>query len=191
MGRRASYLNHISEKDIDAFRALWNCQHVPRDLLRVSDNRLESYRKQGIIDICRNTKNETVIRCTPKGHKYLSKLDEFQGRKPYQSPTAAQHNMRLAQVFTSLSKEEQQAWRTEKELRDLYNERLEELRTHDHDRWERVHDIAASASDGGIVVNGEIQMLYEIVTGTYGEAELAAHETFVQVMEAEAAYVHT
>lgn len=191
MGRRASYINHIAERDMDAFRLLWNCQHVPRELLKVSDNRIESYRKQGIIDICKNKDNETIIRCNTKGHKYLSKLDEFKDRKPYQSPTAAVHNIKLAETYSKLSREEQQNWRTEKELRELYNERLEELRTHDHDRWERIRDITASAADGGIVINGEIQMVYEITTGTYGQAELEAHEAFVQVMECSASYIHT
>lgn len=190
MGRRANYINHIAERDIDAFRMLWNCQHVPRELLRVSDNRIESYRKQGIIDVCKNKDNQTIIRCNVKGHKYLSKLDEFKDRKPYQSPTAANHNIKLAETYSKLSREEQQAWRTEKELRELYNERMEELRTHDHDRWEQLRDKPASASDGGVVINGEIQMIYEVITGTYGQAELEAHEAFVQVMECSASYIH-
>ena len=190
MGRRSNYINHISERDMDAFRILWNCQHVPRELLKISDNRLESYRKQGIVDVCKNKDNETIIRCNAKGHKYLSKLDEFKDRKPYQSPTATAHNVKLAETYSSLSREEQQAWRTEKELREFYNSRLEEIRTHDHDRWEQLRDTPAAAPDGGIVISGEIQIIYEIVTGTYGQAELEAHEAFIQVMGVEASYIH-
>lgn len=191
MGRRSSYISHISEKDYEAFRILWNCQHIPKELMPISNNRIESYRKQGIIDICKNKNNETIIRCTDKGYKYISKLDDFRDRKPYKSTTAAEHNCKLAQIYSQLTKEEQLAWRTEKELKDMYNERLEELRDRDAGRWEQLRNITVSASDGGVVINSEIQMLYEVVTGTYGQAELEAHEAFVQAMEATATYEHT
>ena len=184
MGRKAHYINHVSDRDIEAFRILFNCQHVPRDLLRISDNRLESYRKEGIITVCRTLENnQPVIKFTDKGYSYIKKLDDFKGRVPYKSTTAAQHNMKLAEIYSKLSREDQLNWKTEKELNLYYNERMEYLREHEHDRYEELRDLKVSTADGGVVVSGQVTMLYEIVTGSYGQAELEAHEAYAEVLD--------
>lgn len=199
MGRKSTYINQISEKDMDAFRFLWNCQHVPRELLKVTDNRIETYRKEKIIDVCKNSKNETVIRLTDKGIKYIRKLDDFRGRTPYRATTAAEHNCRMAQEYSKLSKEQQLNWRTEKELWKLARDRMEDLRQHDMNRYlafqearEHLENPQSWATDGGVVSDsGEVEMLVEVVTDNYGHGELEAHTLFCHVLEAEPTFIHT
>lgn len=186
MPRSSVGIRHVNERDMEAFRVLWNCQHIERAKLPLTDNRLKVYEKQGLIDRCRDTNDKQIIRCTAKGRKYISKLPEFAGRKPYISHTATAHNCRLAEAYLSLTPEQQRNWRTERELSDLYHERLADLWQHDYDRWCELREREWSSCDGGVVEGEQVIMLVEVITENYTTLELK--EAYGEVMNTPITY---
>lgn len=187
---RTSKISHISQRDTEAFRMLFNLNHVPRQYLNVTNNRLHTYESSGLIQRIFTTKNEELIKCTAKGRDYISKQSEFWNRTPYVSAFAPKHNARLASVYASLTKEEQAGWITEKEVARLYEERLDYIREHDHDRWEQLREQQWSPPDAAVVntTTGEIEMLIEVTTGNYGEAELEMKLCCSQVLDTEISF---
>ena len=180
---RKAKIAHISERDRAAFRMLWNVQHIPRNLLNLSDNRLKTYLQQGLVERCFNVKGEEIICCTKKGRTYIAKLPEFWDRKPYASSHAAKHNCELARIYSTLTPEQQINWRTEKEVAELYNDRMDELRERDYDRWCYYMEREYSPCDCMILdASGGVEQLIEVYTNNYGELDVKI--TCSEVLEA-------
>ena len=173
MPRIPKDIQHISERDTKAFRLLWNTEHSPRHLLDLTEHRIKTLERQGLVDKCRDINGNEIIRCTVKGRDYIGKLPDFQERKPYVSSTATAHNCELARIYSTLSPDQQEHWRTERELADLYEQRMEELRYSDYDRWREYENREWSSCDGAIVSDsGEVEQIIEVITNNYGDLEI-------------------
>lgn len=186
MPRQRKGIAHINERDMAAFRILFFCHHAPRSLLPVTDSRLKIYEKMGIIERCRDLDNNEIIRRSSQGKKYFSKLPELADRKAYNGYTAAIHNCKLAEVYSSLTPEQQSRWHTEREIADLYQQRLDELRYTDFDRWRELVDKPQYSPTDAAIINedGEVEVLIEITTGNYELERICEKEACASVLQA-------
>ena len=191
MGRKSQFINKLNNRDIQAFRLLFYAHHVPRSLMKATDSRLRSYEKQGLVEKCISANTgETIYKCTDKGRTFIGKLDGFAGHKPYMNANSSEHNSLLAQQIASLPEQLQANWYSERDLWGMYQDRLEEMRINDYERWEEMSKANASACDGGVVVGGEL-VLVEIITNHYGEIELESKENFASCLGVGVNYFHT
>ncbi|MEG2584309.1 MAG: hypothetical protein RR846_09850 [Oscillospiraceae bacterium] len=187
MPRRPTGLAHISEKDMAAFRMLWCVEHTPRQLLNLTDSRIKALSKLGYIECCRNAKNVPIIHCTKAGRNFISQLPGFENRRAYVSTHSPAHNCKLATIYAEKSPEQQQNWRTERELAELCHDRMGELRQQDFDRWSDLQSSPWSPADGGVMSDsGELEEAIEVITVNYGDLE--CKEVFARVLDAPISY---
>lgn len=191
MGRKSEYINKLNNRDTQSFRLLYFAHHVPRSLLLATDSRLRSYEKQGLVQKCVSiSTNETIYKCTDKGRSFIGKLDGFQGHKPYVNANSSEHNSLLAYHIANLPTHLQEQWHSERDLHDIYQNRLEELRYTDYERWEQLSKMTASSCDGGIITESHIELV-EIITNHYNQTMLEQKEVFSQVLSANINFYHT
>ncbi len=191
MARKSEYITKLNNRDIQSFRLLYFAHHIPRSLMKASDNRIRSYEKQGLVEKCVSiSSNETIYKCTDKGRKFIGKLDGFRGHKPYINANSSEHNSLLAQQIASLPQQLQEKWYSERDLHDLYQNKLEELKLTDYDKWEQLSKMQASACDGGIITESHIELI-EITTDHYSQTDIELKEVFSQVLSANINYFHT
>lgn len=191
-GRKKQYINKLTTKDRDLLKAFRNVgylnqRHIKQEI-GLSDNRLLNFKRDGYIEQCaylnRQTKEmEHVYRLTDKGKKLVStqmNLDNF-----YKS-SSARHDLALADKYFSLSNADRENWLTESDLRDRFNEHIEKLQDQGEiERAEQLREMlqerTINVPDGAFMKEGQI-MFVEIVTNSYGTAELQAKQEFVQEM---------
>lgn len=191
MSRKSQYINKLNNRDIQSFRLLYFAHHIPRSLMKSSDSRLRAYEKQGLVEKCVSlSTNEIIYKCTDKGRSFIGKLDGFQGHKPYINANSSEHNSLLAYHIANLTQQQQEQWHSERDLFDIYQSKLEEMRHTDYDRWEQLSKLPASSCDGGIVSESHIELI-EITTDHYNQTMLEEKEVFSQVLSANLSFYHT
>lgn len=190
MARQSHYITNINNRDIKAFNALSRCGHVQREnlLTCISKSRIENYQKEGLItkDVHVSNKNETTTayKLTDKGLDLAIKHTDVD--RPYQAQSVV-HDCQIADKYFSLTKEEQETWKTETQLRDEFNEKLEQLREQDYSRYQELQEQYQSREismpDGSYTSEMGVEVFYESVTNNYGQAELEAKERAVEVLK--------
>ena len=195
MSRKKS-LTTIYPRDIKVFKALAACGHASYGQLRefVRDKRLCTYEKAGLIGRVPLNRpgdgsgDRTCYRLTTSGREFCRHELHFSGM--YKAQSVA-HDMGIADRYFSLSPEERSTWQTESQVQDLYEQRIVKLR----DQGEE--ELAQSLQD--LLIQGEVsppdavytteageQVVLEIVTNNYGEAELEEKTAFVEAVGFEA-----
>lgn len=191
MGRKSAYISKINNRDTQSFRLLYFAHHVPRNLLLATDSRLRAYEKQGLVEKCISVNTgETIYKCTDKGRTFIGKLDSFAGHKPYLNANSSEHNILLAQQIHSLPEHLQSQWYSERDVWDMFQARMEELKEADYDRWQEYSQLPVSSCDGGVMLESGIELV-EIITDHYGNAEIQEKETVAMVLNADINYFHT
>lgn len=191
MARKSQYITKLNNRDIQSFRLLYFAYHIPRQLMRASDSRLRAYEKQGLVEKCVSIgTGEAIYKCTDKGRAFIGKLDGFKGHKPYINANSSEHNALLAHTIANLPQQQQEQWYSERDLWDMFQSRMAEIKYTDYDRWEQYSKMNISPCDGG-VVGGEKIELVEIITNHYGQTEIASKEAFSEVLNANVNFYHT
>jgi len=191
-GRKSQYINKLTSKDQAFLKSLrcvgyLNQNHI-KNHVGLTDKRVQNFERDGYVERCaylnRQTKEmEHVWRLTDKGKELAStqmNLSNF-----YRS-SSARHDLALADKYFSLPEADREHWLTEGDLRDMLKERIEKLQEQGElaradQLREMLQDRTISVPDGACV-KGEQIFAYEIVTNSYGEAELQAKQEYVQEM---------
>lgn len=105
-------------------------------------------------------------------------LDNF-----YKS-SSARHDLVVADTYFSFPVEERESWHTEGDMRQIIHQHEERLENEgDISRAEEIRkmlkDGTMSVPDAGVMRDGQLVAI-EIITSSYGTAELAAKEAYVQ-----------
>lgn len=197
MARKSHYIKNINNRDITALRALGNCGYVQRENLLncITNSRINNYCKEGLIikEVYVSNKNETTTayKLTNKGLDLVIKHTDVD--RPYRSQSIV-HDCQIADKYFSLTKEEQETWKTETQLKDEFNEKLEELREQNYaqylDLQERYENREISIPDCSYTSETGIEIFYESVTNNYGQAELEAKERAIEVLRLDSTSIY-
>ena len=161
------------------------------DNLNIADRRITNFQRDNYIEKCSvvNKKSKTVTyayRLTEKGHKYAR--EQLNINYFYRSSSAA-HDITLAKTYFALNAEEQGTWKTENQLRDQFLESLEKMRDRDSEHYEQLYakweEREISTVDALYTTEEGAEIGLEIVTDSYGNAEIEAKEEFCSVMDLE------
>lgn len=160
-GKEAAHhqLARLSYKDYDAMELLGKVCHVDEDTLLdyISNNRINTYLNEGIIERCSDPNYSDVFRTTAYGKEFI---EDNLGIGCYSSNSPA-HDEKLRDLYLSLSEEEQDSWRTERELSREYC------------------DTEYSVTDGAYVCQDTGELIcVEIVTVNYDGSE--GHDMFAE-----------
>lgn len=161
------------------------------DNLNIADRRITNFQRDNYIQKCsmidKDNKSITwVYRLSGKGQKYAR--EQLNINYFYRS-SSAQHDLVLAKTYFALNSAEQETWKTENQLRDEFLEALEQMRDRNDENYEQLYkqweEREISTVDASYVNGQGEQVGLEIVTDSYGNAEIEAKEEFCNVMDLE------
>lgn len=187
--RKSHYVQTINHKDIDFLNAL-RCGGVctkSQATQFISPNRLKNFVLDKTLEKCSHTlpdgKRQEVYRITNEGKAWIREhIDSLADRKFYSS-TGVQHDIQLMDKILSLSREERLTMRCEAEIRDEFKERLQELLLNrDYDRYDRLYNAIQDRSISMPDLCYGVDEYYEVITSSYGEAEIQAKVEAVSVI---------
>lgn len=187
--RKSHYIQTINHKDIDFLNAL-RCSGVctkSQATMFISANRLKNFVLDRTLEKCShilsNGKRQEVYHITAEGKAWIREhIDSLADRKFYSS-TGVQHDIQLMDKILSLSREERLTMRCEAEIRDEFKERLQKLLSNrDYDRYDRLYNAIQDRSISMPDLAYGVDEYYEVITSSYGEAEIQAKVEAVSVI---------
>lgn len=185
-------IKRLNQRDIKFLEMIARVGHVPikkDDLdydIDVSQNRLHTYVNMDWIEKVQD-KDKQYYRATAEGRK---KIEDITSIKPYYSNSPT-HDESLFTRYIGLSKEEQDSWKTEGELREEYFEYITELEI--EGCYKQASNLREHYDNGDIsvpdcaYVSTEIgtYIAVEIITNHYSQEMIEAKEEFCEVMQIE------
>lgn len=165
------------------------CGHCSNQQLKnyVADSRIKHYIYDGYIkkEVFNKNNAEQLIgyKLTNEGRKLL---ETEWGVKKHYIAQSINHDIGIANKYFSLSEQQKEEWKTETELRHEFIERLEELKYEDYSRYEELNNMLderqISIPDGSYEIEPGIEVCYEVITNSYGQAEILAKENYIEIM---------
>lgn len=189
--RMTPYITQFFNRDKLAFNALSKCGHVSTAQLKqcgLADARMKNYVRDGLAEkiIYKDGKElKEAYKLTKDGRDLA--LKNWGAREHYhaQSP---KHDLALAEKYFSLTEEQKETFITETQARDLFMEKIQDLRGRGEmalsREYEEMLNKGLISMPDGIYTNEKgLQVAFEVITNNYGPSELQAKETFVEIMQ--------
>lgn len=157
--------------------------------LGMSERRLNNFLKNDYIAKKQyfNTdtrKHEYCYSLTKEGKNFYDQRE--QTRHHYYQSQSPQHDLALADKYMSLNQLSRDSWRTEADIRQDFKDRLDQLHIQDPSQARQIEqdyqNRTISAVDAVYTNEQGITVAYEVVTGSYGQAEIKAKIEFATVM---------
>lgn len=182
------YIKNFMFRDKNALIAISRCGHVSHNQLKnyLADSRIKNYVRDGLVEkeVFNKSNGEQLVgyKLTAQGRKFVEKNYGFKDHQIAQSLT---HDLGISNKYFSLTEEEQSTWKTETQLRNEFNDEVDRLRNSEVDRWnelaKKLEQREISVPDCSYTTGG-IEIIYEVVTNSYGRSEIQAKEQYANVM---------
>lgn len=158
----------------------------------IADKRINSYLKDNLVTkevFNKNTGEQLIAYKLTKQGKQL--LEREWGVKNHYNSQSVNHDLGISDKYFSLSEQERETWKTETELRQEFEEKLQEIKIIDYERYEEINKMLEekliSTPDGAYVDKETgIETYFEVITNSYGQTEIEAKERFVEIMNIKA-----
>lgn len=189
---KKTYIKNFYYRDKKALMSISKCGHVSKEHLNnfIKDSRIKNYIRDGYItkEVFNKPNGNSMegYKLTKQGRDFIEKQYGF---KDHQHAQSLSHDLGIANKYFSLSEGERETWRTETELRREFEEQLNNLRYKDYERYEilreQLNDREISMPDCVYTTEQGVEVAYEVVTNSYGRAELEAKERYIQITKME------
>ena len=189
MGRKSHYVQSINHKDIDFLNSL-RCSGIctkSQATQFISANRLKNFVLDRTLEKCsfitKDGQRQEVYRISKQGEKFIERqIPQIPNR--YYSSTGQEHDLKLMDKILTLSREERQTMRCESEIRDEFKERLQTyLEQGDTERYNQLYEAMFITHSISMPELGYgVEEYYEVITSSYGEAEIAAKAEAVEII---------
>ncbi len=186
MGKK--YIKNFMLRDQKALISISRCGHVSHSQLKnyIADSRIKNYCRDGLVtkEVFNKTNGEQLVgyKLTNQGRQFVEKNYGFDKHQIAQS---LNHDLGISDKYFSLTEQEQSSWQTETQLRNQLQDEIDRLRNSEVDRWRELTEMMEkreiSVPDCSYVQGG-VTVTYEVVTNSYGRAELQAKEEYANVM---------
>lgn len=183
-------ITKLYPRDQKALMSISRCGHVSEEHLLsiIANKRINGYLKDGLIekDVVNKLNGEhfTGYKLTKSGRTLVEK--EY-GFKEHQIAQSVPHDNAISDKYFSLTDSQRDTWKTETQLRNEFNERLEELRERDYIKYNKISNMQEnkeiSVTDASYVETTGVTVTYEVETNNYGQAEINAKTEFSRFME--------
>ena len=192
MAKNKAGLKQIFSRDKEFFTNLSNTGVVTQSHYKdagVSSSRIKAYLKAGLIEKTpKENGGEFGYKATYQGKEFAEKQWGIKRSESY-TFQSLNHDRKLEEEYYKLDRE-QYEWRTESQARNMFREKIEEIRKQDPVKAEHIESMWGNkeiSMPDAIIINRETNVItaIEIITNSYGEQELQAKETFVEVMNIE------
>lgn len=186
------FIRRFALRDETAITAIGRCGHVSHAQLAavVSEKRILNYCRDGYIEKTlysqpgTRERDQIAYKLTAKGRDLAEQMGKVTRCQHAQSPA---HDLGIASRYFSITEQERATWQTETEITDRFHEYMDKLYDRDRAEWNRLNDMqqehAISPPDAVYTSSQGTEIAFEVVTNSYGHAEIEAKETFSEVME--------
>lgn len=176
-------------RDRLALTSISKCGHVRESELKnfIADKRISNYVKDNLVtkEVFNKNNGEQLVayKLTKQGKQLIEK--EW-GVKNHYNAQSVNHDLGISNKYFLLPDEKRESWKTETELRQEFEEKLQEIKSVDFDRYEeinkRLEEKLISTPDGAYISETGIETYFEVITNSYGQMEIEAKEKFVEIM---------
>lgn len=192
MPRRSKpYITQFFQRDRLAFTAMSRVGHVTKEHLRscgLADSRIKNYLKDGLIEKVAYKDGNKAGECyklTRLGREIAERNWSIRDHYHAQSP---RHDLSLANKYFSLQDHLRDTWRTETQVRDMFQEKLSQMRDQGEEQLSKMYEDMLNKSlismPDAVYTNEQgVQVAYEVITNSYGQEEIQAKEAFVAIMK--------
>lgn len=182
------YIKNFYNRDRLALTSISKCGYCSKQQLNtfIADKRITNYIRDGLVtkEVLNKNNGQQIsgYKLTNQGRKLIEK--EW-GVKNHYIAQSVNHDLGISNKYFSLSDLERETWKTETEIRNEFEERLDELRNSDFERYNNINKMVEekliSVPDCAYIENN-IEVYLEIITNSYGQAEIEAKERFIEIM---------
>lgn len=182
------YIKNFFYRDQKALISVSRCGHVTHKQLKnfVADSRIKNYIRDGYMTREVFTKPNGI---TMEGYKLTRQGREFveknYGFKDHQHAQSINHDLGISNKYFSLNEEQRETWKTETELRNEFEEQLNNLYKTDYDRYteirEQLDNRQISMPDCSYQSEQGIEIAFEVITNSYGITEIQAKERYIEI----------
>lgn len=183
-------IKNFYNRDRLALISISKCGHVKEAQLKnyIADKRISNYVKDNLItkEVFNKNNGEQLVayKLTKDGKKLLERQ---WGVKSHYNAQSINHDLGISNKYFSLSEDKRETWKTETELRQELEEKLQEIKIIDYDIYEEINKMLEekliSTPDGAYVDKETgIETYFEVITNSYGQEEIQAKERFVEIM---------
>lgn len=160
----------------------------------VSSSRIKTYAKAGLIEKTpKENRGAFGYKLTSEGKDFMERTWGMERAENY-SFQSLNHDRKLEEEYYKID-HSQYEWKTESQARDMFQQKIDEIREQDPNRADeiqRLWDNKEISMPDAMIINRTTGVVtaIEVVTNSYGQQELQAKETFVEIMEVEYKPVH-
>lgn len=189
------HISKIYPRDRSALNTLAKCGHVSHEQLRefLRDKRISGYCKDGLIEKSvysqpgGKEQDKTVYHLTDRGRNFCRRELSISHIYSAQNPA---HDLPLATRYLSLTEHERATWKTESQCREELLGHIRQLREQGEaerarELWEKMREGRISMPDALYTASGGVSMAFEVVTDSYGQAEIEAKEEAAEALNAQ------
>lgn len=191
-----AHIKRMMSHDIAAFDSLAKCGHISADHFKqvgVGESRIGKYMKDGLIErVSYQNRDDSGVcyKLTDEGKDFYFERTGFKG---FYNAQSGAHDLAIADKYFSLTPDERESFQTEREARSVFREHLDDLRA--QGRSQEADHLSALLKSGQITMpdalyrSGDKLVAFEVITSSYGRAEIASKEAFVEAIGAESDFV--
>lgn len=195
------HIQNIYPRDRNALTTLAKCGYTTHEQLRefLRDKRISGYCKDGLIEKSvysqpgSKGEDKTVYHLTSKGRDLCRRELSIDHIYSAQNPA---HDLPLTTRYLSLTEHERATWKTETQCRDILLGHIRQLRNQGEEEragelWEKMREGRISMPDALYTASGGVSMAFEVVTESYGQAEIEAKEEAAEALDAQIEFCRT
>lgn len=187
-GRKAKGENiKIIQKDIDFLKDLNNCGRMQEHHLQehnIPTSRASKMVWDGYIEKKCDDKGNPTWNITKEGREVLAKKtgEEIYSYKAQGMNSRYHHDLKLADLNSELTREERNTWMNEGQLRQMWENHLQEVKAKDPEEYLRLSELNVSPPDGAYITSSGEVVAVEVISRWYTEEMIQAKITFCQEM---------
>lgn len=187
-GRKAKGENiKIIKKDIDFLRDLNNSGRMQEHHLQehnIPSSRASKMVWDGYIQKKDDENGNPTWNITNEGREVLAREtgEEVYAYKAQGMNSRYYHDLKLADLNSELTREERDTWMNEGQLRDMWEQHLQEVKAEDPAEYLRLSELNVSPPDGAYVTSSGEIVAVEVISRWYTEEMIEAKITYCQEM---------
>ena len=135
-------IKNLYNRDRLALTSISKCGHVRESELKnfIADKRINNYLKDNLVtrEVFNKNNGEQLVayKLTKEGKKLLER--EW-GVKNHYNAQSINHDLGISNKYFSLNEDKRETWKTETELRQEFEEKLQEIKIIDYERYEEIN----------------------------------------------------
>ncbi|MGL4991300.1 MAG: hypothetical protein ACRC57_09120 [Sarcina sp.] len=183
-------IKNFYNRDRLALSSISKCGHIRESELKnfIADKRISNYVKDNLVikEVFNKNNGEQLVayKLTKEGKQLLER--EW-GVKNHYNAQSINHDLGISNKYFSLTEDQRETWKTETELRQEFEEKLQEIKISDYERYEEINKMLEekliSTPDCSYEIEAGVEEIFEVITNSYSEIQIQSKINFIEIMD--------